>query len=108
MAADPEGASVVSYSDPPPDVRSLEQGIRNHEGGDGLALRRPIVMVLVVLGQMLPEEQSKAEARWPNATADRLSSPKTSMPPASKPLARFRSDFEESLTSGWACRQSER
>ena len=45
----------MSYSDVPTRVRSLEQRIRNLEGDDGLALRRRVVMALVVVGQMLPE-----------------------------------------------------
>lgn len=45
----------MSYSEPPASVRSLEQRIRNLEGGDGLALRRRVGMALVVVGQMLPE-----------------------------------------------------
>jgi hypothetical protein len=80
----------------------LEQRIRNLEGNDGLALRRRIGMSLVVVGQMLPEGAIKGGSamalRYGRGTrftqdldAARVHS-----------LARFRSDFEESLADGWA------
>lgn len=92
----------MSYSDPPASVRSLEQRIRNLEGDDGLALRRRVGMALVVVGQMLPEGAIKGGSamalRYGSGTrftrdldAARVQS-----------LARFRSDFEESLATGWA------
>lgn len=92
----------MSYAGPPPSVRSLEQRIRNLEGSDGLALRRRVGMALVVVGQMLPEGAIKGGSgmalRYGRATrftrdldAARVHS-----------LARFRSDFEESLVAGWA------
>lgn len=92
----------MSYSDPPASVRSLEQRIRNLEGGDGLALRRRVGMALVVVGQLLPEGAVKGGSamalRYGRGTrftrdldAARVQS-----------LARFRSDFEESLATGWA------
>jgi hypothetical protein len=81
---------------------SLEQRIRNLEGADGLALRRRIAMALVVIGQMLPEGAIKGGsamalryARGTRFTQD-LDAARV------QPLARFRSDFEESLASGWA------
>ena len=86
----------------PTNVRSLEQRIRNLEGADGLALRRRIAMALVVIGQMLPEGAIKGGsamalryARGTRFTQD-LDAARV------QPLARFRSDFEESLASGWA------
>jgi hypothetical protein len=92
----------VSYQDPPRSARSLEQRIRNLEGGDGLALRRRVGMALVVVGQMLPEGAIKGGSamalRYGRGTrftqdldAARVQS-----------LDRFRSDFEESLARGWA------
>lgn len=92
----------MSYQDPPRSARSLEQRIRNLEGGDGLALRRRVGMALVVVGQMLPEGAIKGGSamalRYGRGTrftqdldAARVQS-----------LDRFRSDFEESLASGWA------
>jgi len=91
----------VSYSERPASVRSLEQRIRNLEGDDGLAVRRRVGMALVVVGQMLPEGAVKGGSamalRYGRGTrftrdldAARVQS-----------LARFRSDFEESLASGW-------
>ena len=98
----PEGASAVSYTDVPKNVRSLEQRIRNLEGSDGLVFRRRVAMALVVVGQMLPGGAIKGGSamalRYGRGTrftqdldAARVQS-----------LARFRSDFEESLAAGWA------
>lgn len=92
----------MSYAGAPTSVRSLEQRIRNLEGSDGLALRRRVGMALVVVGQMLPEGAIKGGSamalRYGRGTrftqdldAARVQS-----------LARFRSDFEEALASGWA------
>lgn len=92
----------MSYSDVPTSVRSLEQRIRNLEGNDGLALRRRVGMALVVVGQMLPEGAIKGGGalalrygRGTRFTQD-LDAARV------QPLARFRSDFEESLAAGWA------
>lgn len=92
----------MSYPDPPTSVRSLEQRIRNLEGEDGLALRRRVGMALVVVGQMLPEGAIKGGSamalrygRGTRFTQD-LDAARV------QPLARFRSDFEESLAAGWA------
>ncbi len=92
----------MSYSDAPTSVRSLEQRIRNLEGDDGLALRRRVGMALVVVGQMLPEGAIKGGSamalrygRGTRFTQD-LDAARV------RPLARFRSDFEESLVTGWA------
>jgi hypothetical protein len=92
----------VSYSTPPASVRALEQRIRNLEGNEGLAFRRRVGMALVVVGQMLPEGAIKGGSamalRYGRGTrftqdldAARVHS-----------LARFRTDFEESLAAGWA------
>lgn len=92
----------MSYTDIPPSVRSLEQRIRNLEGGGDLALRRRVGMALVVVGQMMPEGAIKGGSamalrygRGTRFTRD-LDAARV------RPLARFRSDFEESLASGWA------
>lgn len=102
MASRSEGIAVVTYSDAPTSVRSLEQRIRNLEGDDGLALRRRVGMALVVVGQMLPEGAIKGGSamalrygRGTRFTQD-LDAARV------RPLARFRSDFEESLVAGWA------
>lgn len=92
----------MSYASPPTSVRSLEQRIRNLEGSEELALRRRIGMALVVVGQMLPEGAIKGGSamalrygRGTRFTQD-LDAARV------RPLAGFRSDFEESLASGWA------
>lgn len=92
----------MSYAGAPTNVRSLGQRIRNLEGSDGLALRRRIGMALVVVGQMLPEGAIKGGSamalrygRGTRFTQD-LDAARV------QPLAAFRSDFEESLASGWA------
>lgn len=91
----------MSYSGAPTSVRSLEQRIRNLEGDDGLALRRRVGMALVVVGQMLSEGAIKGGSamalrygRGTRFTQD-LDAARV------QPLARFRSDFEESLAAGW-------
>lgn len=92
----------MSYTGAPASVRSLEQRIRNLEGSDGLALRRRVAMALVVVGQMLPEGAIKGGSamalrygRGTRFTQD-LDAARV------QPLARFRSDFEDSLSTGWA------
>ncbi|AXE37797.1 nucleotidyl transferase AbiEii/AbiGii toxin family protein [Acidipropionibacterium virtanenii] len=92
----------MNYDNAPVSVRSLEQRIRNLEGSEGLALRRRVSMALVVVGQMLPEGAVKGGSamalRYGRGTrftqdldAARVQS-----------LAGFRSDFEDSLATGWA------
>ncbi|MCI1637380.1 MAG: nucleotidyl transferase AbiEii/AbiGii toxin family protein [Bifidobacterium crudilactis] len=92
----------MSYDSAPVNVRSLEQRIRNLEGSEGLALRRRVSMSLVVVGQMLPEGAIKGGSamalRYGRGTrftqdldAARVQS-----------LSGFRSDFEDSLATGWA------
>ncbi len=92
----------MSYTAAPPNVRSLEQRIRNVERSDGLALRRRVGMALVVVGEMLPGGAIKGGSamalrygRGTRFTQD-LDAARVA------PLARFRSDFEESLAVGWA------
>jgi hypothetical protein len=92
----------VSYTSAPTSVRSLEQRIRNLEGDDTLALRRRVGMALVVVGQMLPEGAIKGGSamalrygRGTRFTQD-LDAARV------QPLAQFRSNFEDSLATGWA------
>lgn len=92
----------MSYTDAPNSVRSLEQRIRNLEASEGLAVRRRVGMALVVVGQMLPEGAIKGGSamalrygRGTRFTQD-LDAARV------KPLAEFRSDFEDSLAAGWA------
>ncbi len=92
----------MSYTDVPNSVRSLEQRIRNLEGSEELAIRRRVGMALVVVGQMLPEGAIKGGSamalrygRGTRFTQD-LDAARV------QPLARFRSDFEDSLAAGWA------
>jgi len=92
----------VSYPDVPSSVRSLEQRIRNLEGSEELAIRRRVGMALVVVGQMLPEGAIKGGSamalRYGRGTrfTQALDAARV------QPLARFRSDFEDSLAAGWA------
>lgn len=92
----------MSYSGAPTSVRSLEQRIRNLEGDDGLALRRRVGMALVVVGQMLPEGAIKGGSAMalPYGRGTRFTQDLDAA--RIQPLARFRSDFEESLGAGWA------
>jgi hypothetical protein len=92
----------MNYFAPPTGVRSLEQRIRNLEGDDGLAFRRRIAMALVVVGQMLPEGAVKGGSamalrlgRGTRFTQD-LDAARV------QSLARFQSDFENSLATGWS------
>jgi len=92
----------VSYLGAPASVRSLEQRIRHVEGNDGLALRRRVGMALLVVGQMLPEGAIKGgsamELRYGRGTRFTQDLDAVRV----QPLARFRTDFEESLAAGWA------
>lgn len=101
MAEAEERNSVVRYTGTPTSVRSLEQRIRNLEGDDGLVQRRRVSMALVVVGQMLPGGAVKGGSamalrygRGTRFTQD-LDAARV------QTLARFRSDFEESLAEGW-------
>lgn len=92
----------MSYSDTPTSVRSLEQRIRNLEASDGLASRRRLGMAFVVVGQMLPEGAIKGGSAMalPYGRGTRFTQDLDAA--RVQPLARFRSDFEDSLAAGWA------
>ena len=45
----------MTFPTPPPNLKSLEQRIRNLEADDTASLRRQVTMAMVVVGQMLPE-----------------------------------------------------
>ncbi|MFZ2503163.1 MAG: nucleotidyl transferase AbiEii/AbiGii toxin family protein [Nocardioides sp.] len=93
----------MTYSTPPPNLRSLAQRIRNLEADDTGSLRRQVTMAMVVVGQMLPEgavkggtamalRYGRAESRFTqDLDAARV-----------HPLADFIDDFEASLNRGWA------
>lgn len=92
----------MKYSTPPPNLRSLEQRIRNLEPHDTGSLRRQITMAMVVVGQMLPEgavkggtamalRYGRADARFTqDLDAARI-----------HPLTHFIDDFEAALGHGW-------
>ena len=91
----------MTYDDAPPSVRSLEQRLRNVEENDALTQRRRVAMALAVVGQLLPEGAIKGGSamalrygRGTRFTRD-LDAARV------QPPARFRSDFEESLATGW-------
>lgn len=92
----------MSYLDPPPNLRSLEQRIRNLEGSDGLVLRRRIGMALVVVGQMLPEGAIKGGSAMALRYGRRTRFTQDLDAAHVQPLARFRRNFEDALASGWA------
>lgn len=86
----------------PNSVRSLNQRIRNLAGSEELTIRRRVGMALVVVGQLLPEGAIKGGSamalrygRGTRFTQD-LDAARV------QPLARFRSDFEDALATGWA------
>lgn len=93
----------MTYSTPPPNLKSLEQRIRNLESGDTRSLRRQAAMAMVIVGQVLPEgavkggtamalRYGRAEARFTqDLDAARI-----------HPLADFLDDFEAALSRGWA------
>lgn len=92
----------MTYLDAPPNLRALEQRIRNLEGSDGLVLRRRIGMALVVVGQMLPEGAIKGGSAMALRYGRETRFTQDLDAARVQPLARFRSSFEESLASGWA------
>lgn len=92
----------MSYDVAPANVRSLEQRIRNLEGGDGLALRRRVGMALVVVSQMLPEGAIKGGSAMALRYGSQTRFTQDLNAAGIQPLPRFRSDFETSLTKGWA------
>lgn len=93
----------MTYLTPPPNLRSLEQRIRNLEADDTGSLRRQVTMAMVVVGQMLPEgavkggtamalRYGRAESRFTqDLDAARV-----------HPLSEFLDNFEASLNQGWA------
>lgn len=93
----------MTYSTPPPNLRSLEQRIRNLETDDTGTLRRQVTMAMVVVGQLLPEgavkggtamalRYGRAESRFTqDLDAARV-----------HPLGDFLDGFETSLNQGWA------
>lgn len=91
----------MSFTGAPASVRSLEQRIRNLEGSDGLALRRRVGMALVVVGQMLPEGVIKGGSAMALRYGSGTRFTRDLDAARVQPLARFRSDFEESLRAGW-------
>lgn len=91
------------YPTPPPNLRSLEQRIRNLESDDTTALRRQVTMAIVVVGQMLPEGAVKGGA----AMALRYGRAETRFTQdldaaRVQPMTKFREDFEAALRRGWA------
>ncbi|HPU12660.1 MAG TPA: nucleotidyl transferase AbiEii/AbiGii toxin family protein [Aeromicrobium sp.] len=92
----------MAYPTPPPNLKSLEQRIRNLEPDDGLALQRQITMAMVVVSQMLPEgaikggmamalRYGRAESRFTrDVDAARI-----------KPIDEFCDNFEAALRVGW-------
>ncbi len=93
----------MAYTSPPPNLRSLEQRIRNLEPGEGLTLRRQVTMAMVVVGQMLPEGAVKggiAMALRYGRSGSRFTQDLDAA--RVQPLARFRDDFEAALRRGWA------
>lgn len=91
----------MSYVGAPKTVRSLEQRIRNLAGGEDLALRRRISMALVVVSQMLPEGAIKGGSAMALRYGRRTRFTHDVDAALVKSLARFQSDFEQSLAAGW-------
>lgn len=92
----------MSYDTPPTNVRSLEQRIRNLEGAEGLASRRRVGMALVVVGQMLPNAAVKGGSAMALRFGRNTRFTQDLDAARRGPLRQFRSDFEESLATGWA------
>lgn len=86
----------------PPNVRSLEQRIRNIEGADGPVSRRRIAMALVVVTQMLPEGAVKGGSSMALRYGRDTRFTRDLDVARVRPLAEFRREFEESLAAGWA------
>lgn len=91
----------MSYTGTPTSVRSLEQRIRNLEGAEELAFRRRVGMALVVVGQMLPEGAVKGGSAMALRFGRGTRFTQDFDAARVQPLARFRSDFEDSLAAGW-------
>lgn len=93
----------MTYLTPPPNLKSLEQRIRNLEADGTLGLQRQVTMAMVIVGQILPEgavkggtamalRYGRAESRFTqDLDAARI-----------KPMEKFRDDFETALRRGWA------
>ncbi len=92
----------MSYESAPPNVRSLEQRMRNLEKDDGLVSRRRISMALVVVGQMLPEGAVKGGSAMALRYGRGTRFTRDLDAARGKSLAHFRRDFEERLRFGWA------
>lgn len=92
----------MSYKGVPPSVRSLEQRIRNLEGNDGLVIRRRIGMALVVVAQMLPAGAIKGGSAMALRYGRGTRFTRDLDAAGIQPLAKFRDEFEESLSTGWA------
>lgn len=92
----------MSRTGAPTSVRSLDQRIRNLEGSEDLALRRRLGMALVVVGQMLPEGAIKGGSAMALRYGRRTRFTRDLDAARVQTLARFRSDFEDSLAAGWA------
>lgn len=93
----------MTYSTPPPNLRSLEQRIRNQEADDTGSLRRQVTMAMVVVGQLLPEGAVKGGTAMA-LRYGRADSRFTQDLDAARvhPLTDFLDDFEASLIQGWA------
>ncbi len=93
----------MTYPTPPPNLRSLEQRIRNLEAGDASSLRRQVTMAMVVVGQLLPEGAVKGGTAMA-LRYGRASSRFTQDLDAARvhPLTDFLDDFEAALNEGWA------
>lgn len=93
----------MAYQTAPPNLRSLEQRVRNLEADDGLALRRQITMAMVIVGQMLPEGAVKGGTAMALRYGRSESRFTQDLDAAHiKPIAQFRDDFEDSLKRGWS------
>lgn len=92
----------MTYTDTPTNVRSLEQRIRNLEGDAGLAQRRRVSMALVVVGQLLPGGAIKGGSAMALRYGRRTRFTQDLDAARAQPLVQFRSEFETSLTDGWA------
>jgi hypothetical protein len=93
----------MTYSTPPPNLKALEQRIRNLENDDTNSLRRQVTMAMVVVGQMLPEGAVKGGTAMA-LRYGRADSRFTQDLDAARvhPLTDFLDDFEASLARGWA------
>ncbi|WP_200837805.1 nucleotidyl transferase AbiEii/AbiGii toxin family protein [Ruania rhizosphaerae] len=93
----------MTYPSPPPNLKSLEQRIRNLEDDHTSSLRRQITMAMVAVGQMLPQGAVKGGTAMA-LRYGRAESRFTQDLDAARavPLMDFLDDFEASLIQGWA------